>query len=149
MFGGNVKAKLVNQIPLLLLNILKMSEENGINMISTIKQHFSRKENLLNWIFYLIGFGLAWYGYGLKAALLLVLFVISVIVQGLTIAEIYTTLKSRNSISKRELIFSIGISLSLLILDFSFLKLEIILYVTFLSFFISFMGIYFGVKTND
>ena len=147
--GGNVKSKLVDQFSLLLLNILNMSEEYRIDMISTLKQHFSKKENLLNWIFYFVGFGLAWYGYGLKAALLLVLFAISVIVLGLTIAEIFTTLKSSNSIIKRELFFSIGISLTLLLLDFFLLKLEIILYVTFLSFFISFMGIYFGIKPRN
>lgn len=128
---------------------MKMSEENGIYLISIIKQYFSRKENLLNWIFYLLGFGIAWYGYGIKATLLLILFAISIIVLGLAIAEIYVTLKYRISIFRRKLIFSIGISLILLILDFSFLKLEIILYITFLSFIISFMGIYFGLINNN
>lgn len=119
-----------------------MSEENRIDMISTLKQHFSKKENLLNWIFYLVGFGLAWYGYGLKAALLLVLFAISVIALGLTIAEIYIILKSGNLIFRRDLILSIVISISFLVLDFSFLKLEIMLYITFLSTFISLIGIF-------
>ena len=117
-------------------------------MIDKFKQHFLRKENLINWIFYLIGFCVACYGYGLKVALLLVLFAISIIVFGLTIADTFIVLRYNYKKIDSEQIVGLGISLFLMILDILFFKIEIILYLMFLSFIISFVGVYYGLKTN-
>jgi len=117
-------------------------------VIDKLKQHFSRKENLINWIFYLIGFCVTCYGYGLKVALLLVLFAISIIVFGLTIADTFIILRHNNKKLDVQQIVGLGMSFCLIILNILFLKIEIILYVILLSFIISFVGVYYGVKIN-
>ena len=91
-------------------------------MVDKFKQHFLRKENLINWIFYLIGFCVACYGYGLKVALLLVLFAISIVVFGLTIADTFIVLRYNNNKFDGEQIIGLGISLFLMILHPALLR---------------------------
>jgi hypothetical protein len=115
-------------------------------IIEKIKQYFSKKENKIYTLLFLLGFCVAFYGYGLKGALLVTLFTVSTIVIGLFLSDLYFFLKlSGEKYDKRRVIRLITFLL-IVVLDYFFLKLLIILYIIFLGSIIAFLGTYRGLK---
>jgi hypothetical protein len=115
-------------------------------IIEQIKQYFSKKENKIYTLLFLIGFCVAFYGYGLKGALLVTLFTVSTIVFGLFLSDLYLFLKLRGEKYDKRRVIRLVSFLAIIVLDYIFLKLMIIFYIIFLGSIIAILGTYRGLK---
>jgi len=115
-------------------------------ILEQIKKYFSKKENKIYTLLYILGFCVAIYGYGLKAALFVVLFTLSIIVFGLFLSDLYLYLKISGEKYDQRRVLKLIIFLSIIVLDYFFLKHLIILYIIFLGSFIAILGIYRRLK---
>lgn len=104
--------------------------------------YLSKKENIPYNIFYLVGFIVACYSYGIHVAMLLLLFTLSVLIAGFFISDFFFFIKNKKGdfdiykISS-TLLFVICITLDILFLDLLFIS-----YVVFLGLLIAVLGIY-------
>jgi hypothetical protein len=104
------------------------------------------KKNIPYNILYLVGFIIAAYGYGIKAALILLLFTISIIIVGFYISEIFLFLKFKKDKFDRYKITSTVLFLIFITLDVIFLKLFLIMYIILLGIVIAVISVYRNLK---
>lgn len=114
--------------------------------IKSLINYILNKKNIPYNILYLLGFIIAVFGYGIKAALLLLLFTISTIIVGFYLSEIFLFFKFKKEKFDRYKITSTVLFFIFIVLDMIFLKLVFIMYIILLAIVIAVISLYRNLK---